>query len=303
MKKKGLLLLIIAIFIVIISTVIVFAAESKNQKILTGEKINIGEGNSSNIKAQSSLQKEFSNNEIYSIADGFLTNQVMNVSKTDINKADISYYTNAIYSKDVVRLSDDNFTLEIDKNNGEIITYENKKQNFIKCELDKDEILLKANEIFNNLDIKDKDNYQLIYLEEFDEEIWRVGFAKKYEDNLINNGESVKFSFAPQTKEIVTLAINAKKYDNNSILITQEEALKIAKKAVSDNIKDFKITTKIEIVVPNYRYYENDLESGQIYKEINVMRKAYVCEFADEFKTQVYVDCSTGEIIGGTEIL
>ena len=52
----------------------------------------------------------------------------------------------------------------------------------------------------------------------------------------------------------------------------------------------------IEIIKPNLLFEE---EKGKMYKEIKGMRKAYIVWFNNTDKSRVYVDSTTGEIIGG----
>ena len=48
-------------------------------------------------------------------------------------------------------------------------------------------------------------------------------------------------------------------------------------------------------VTPNEMF----LEEGEIYSKLNIKRNAYIVSFDTEIKLQVYVDATTGEIIGG----
>ena len=138
------------------------------------------------------------------------------------------------------------------------------------------------------------------YTTQFDEEIWRASFVKKY-DELINPEENVKFSFAPQTKEIVTLAVNSINYDNNEVLISKEEAEKIAQNYLAQSTAD-KMTMEIGIVRPNY-FFEKKLNPGKLYKKVNYTRKAYIFTFNNVSKSKIYIDCTTGEVIGGDIIM
>lgn len=153
--------------------------------------------------------------------------------------------------------------------------------------------------IFNNMNIENAEKYELTNLEKFDEEIWRVEFCKKYDD-VICKGESVKFSFAPETSEVVTMAINRVRYENNEIKISEEEATDIAKRYLEKSMATGMSMTK-EIVRPNYFYRQLEGDES-VYANINQTRNAYVFTFNNVAKSQVYVDCTTGEVIGGNMI-
>ena len=111
-----------------------------------------------------------------------------------------------------------------------------------------------------------------------------------------NPGEAVALSICPATKELNTLTIRDDKFENNEIKITEEQAKKIASKYLvkSKATGIAKVTT--EIIKPNLLFEE---EKGKIYKEIKEMRKAYVVWFNNTDKSRVYIDVTTGEVIGG----
>lgn len=298
MNKKILWIsLTIVLIIAVSTTVAVFATKLENQSLLTGEKINISNSRPYNIQSQTLSNEKIA--KLNSLDSNNLIKKVMNGKEINISEMNVNvYYDNVNSNNNIIQLSNDNIMLEVNNDTGELITFLNKKQNFEKCQLNEEEISLKAVEIFNSLNIEEKDKYEMVFLEKFDDEIWRTGFSKKY-DKLVNNGQSVRFSFAPESNEIVTLSINDIKYDNNPIVLTENEAVKIAESIVPESIKNLEHKIYINIVSPNYYFYKNTLKDNEIYKKINVMRKAYVCEFSDESKTQVYIDCTTGEIIGG----
>ena len=80
------------------------------------------------------------------------------------------------------------------------------------------------------------------------------------------------------------------KYENNSIILTEDEAKSIAQKHINSDIVD----SNIEIVIPNYSLEKN----SNIYKNINRARKAYVITLDDTLKTKIYIDATTGDAIG-----
>ena len=133
-------------------------------------------------------------------------------------------------------------------------------------------------------------------IETYDDEVWRAEFTKKYGDKYCA-GESVKFSFAPESNEIVTLAINNIKYANNETKITEEQASNIAEKYLDKSSADNMTITK-EIIRPNFFYKQLEGDSN-IYANIEQYRNAYVFTFDNEAQSQVYIDCSTGEVLGG----
>ena len=66
-------------------------------------------------------------------------------------------------------------------------------------------------------------------------------------------------------------------------------------KGICHNKNKINMKCDIEIVRPNYFFVLDE----KTYKKINIYRKAYVFTLEDISKTKIYVDCTTGEIIGG----
>lgn len=212
----------------------------------------------------------------------------------------VKKFNNALESRQETVISNDESILKINSENGDLVSYINNKTEFAINTLNEVEIKEKAIKIFNNLKKVDKIDYEMVYLEKFDDEIWRVGFAKKYDD-MINQLESIKFSFCPQTEEIVTLAINKVKFDNNEVVLSKEEARNIANPYLDKSVAD-NMDINLEIVRPNYFYAEVSNDDS-VYANIEKTRKAYVCTFNNEAESKVYIDCTTGEVIGGNMIL
>lgn len=299
-KRTFVILLLILITILLISTVVFATAKdnSEQNKILTGKKISSISKTYEEINASAVRTNE--TNDIFDIANEYLEN-INATALTFSNETSIvKKFNNALESRQETVISNNESILKINSENGDLVSYVSNKTEFAINKLSEDKIKEKAIKIFNSLDKIDKVNYEMVYLEKFDDEIWRVGFAKKYDDK-INQLESVKFSFCPQTEEIVTLAVNKVEYDGNEVTVSLEEARNIAnsylEKSVADNME-----INIEIIRPNY-FYEEALDDDSVYANICRMRKAYVCVFNNEAKSTVYVDCTTGEVIGGSMIL
>lgn len=302
MKKTINVLLVILILILISSTVaLATISNNENQSILTGEKIsNVGktyeeiEDGITTFSLNNSKQRMISKANEY-VEDLNISNVLFSTENSNVKN-----YSNALESRTETVISNEQATIKINSETNEFISYINNNTKFESNTLTQEQIQEKAILIFNNLDNISKENYELIYVEQFDDEIWRAGFAKEY-DGLINNNESVKFSFCPQTGEIVTLNLNEITFDNNEVLLSEEDARKIAEPYLDKSIAD-NMNINVEIVRPNY-FYADTLEDDGIYVNIDKSRKAYVCTFNNEAESKVYIDCTTGEVIGGNMIL
>lgn len=301
MKKKTLLVLLIILLTVLLSTV-VFATmnNAETQQILTNKKLSsIGETYTEIDDGITTFDMR-ANQNIIGVANTYINDlKITDVEFTNEN-SQIKKYNNALESRKETVISNEQAVLKVNSENDELIAYISNKTDFASGEYNEDEVKNKAINIFNNLTQINQDEYEFMYVEKFDEEIWRASFAKKY-NGMINEGESVKFSFCPKTNEIVTLAINRTKYANNTVEISKDTATKIAEKYLNKSTAT-DMDIDLEIVRPNYFY--NELNGDEsIYVKIGETRQAYVAKFNNESASTLYIDATTGEIIGGDMIL
>ncbi len=174
------------------------------------------------------------------------------------------------------------------------------------------------------------DKYNLIEVEynlnsEEKSYIYSVKFYNEYE-GIKNNYEEINISFIPQINKIYYFNVNNINFENNSIVVTEEEAKSIslnAEQKVKTNKNIKSIYTNLDIVQVNgdaylrindYNQYKEQSYSNYekqnyvVYKTENITRKAWsvtveydVDENTDTFDKYYtyYIDSETGEIIGG----
>lgn len=157
--------------------------------------------------------------------------------------------------------------------------------------------------------------------------LWQGDFCKVY-DGIINEYECIRITIIPEIEHLWGLNVFDYETENNPIQITKEQAIQTAKdKAKSlgkdeNNIKNITIELKFEkmnIFVYSQEMYEenNNIEENEIantiiqstddiygYRTDNLVRKVWRIEI--EYNNDLYkeidayfVDCTTGEIIGG----
>jgi len=290
--KKHLIVSVVAIsLLVAIVGITIFA---NNSRILTpSTPVDL---NQTYVENATTSSKE----DIIQIANQLLDKYNITVPHTENASIEVKQYTNNLKGREETSVSSKDYIVTYNTTTQDFISYINNKTSFEKVTMGKSDIKAVALEIFNNIKSDEFSNYTLTFLEAFDDEIYRAKFTKKYGD-LLNNAESISFSFAPQSKEIVTFAVNRCLYADNEIIITEIEAREIA-----SNFKNIynsnKVTVKIEIVKPNH-FYSEISEENKLYKDSTVCRKAYVIYANDIVNTRIYVDCTTGEIIGGDQNL
>lgn len=174
------------------------------------------------------------------------------------------------------------------------------------------------------------DNYNSVevtsnLISEEDSYIYSVKFYNEYE-GIKNNYEEINISFIPQINKIYYFNVNNINFENNSIVVTEEEAKSIslnAEQKVKTNKNIKSIYANLDIVQVNgdaylrindYNQYKEQSYSNYqkqnyiVYKTENITRKAWVVtvEYDVDEKTNTfdkyytyYIDSETGEIIGG----
>lgn len=157
--------------------------------------------------------------------------------------------------------------------------------------------------------------------------IWYATFQKQYGD-LINEEEEIKIGWVPTINGLYCLSFKSNPYENNEEKITKEEAIQIAVQKDKEIETNKTITgTKAEIRIRqmNAQVYlrENDKEQYEkgilsymektgentyklkedavFYQTEERVRKVWcvVVEYDDKTSYTYFVDCTTGEIIGG----
>lgn len=194
----------------------------------------------------------------------------------------------------------------------------------------KDEVIKAAEEKLKAYGISDE--YKLSYISsnisdnEEKSYLWYLWFSKQY-DGLFNEAETINMTIIPKVNQVISFGITDEPFDNNEIIISKDEAVNIAKekdKIINTNnyeINNVEAELAIRRINPNVYLKENGLENGNetvtledgttysynTYKMNGKARKVYVVTFSYtnrpfDQKREYFVDCTTGEIIGGEGI-
>lgn len=202
--------------------------------------------------------------------------------------------------------------------------------------LDNEEIGEIATDIYNKLGIEkgkyilSKTSAQDYSFENQTNKLLEANFYKYY-DGIANNNESLSISFMWHNGEIYLNSIlinNDNTYQNNPVVITEEEAMNIAK-SKEQELSPYEITnvtSSLSIEKMNAFIYqlENDkynvtgtMEDETYYKTENITRKVWKVKvehnvddkdyidynkyIKEGMNKYYYVDATTGEIIGGDQ--
>lgn len=157
--------------------------------------------------------------------------------------------------------------------------------------------------------------------------IWYADFYKKYGE-LINSSEKISIGWIPTINGLYSLSFENITYENNEQKISKDEAIKIATerdKQIEKNKSIIETKAEIKIRRMNADVYlrenfKDEYEKGTlnmektgentyklkedavIYKTEKRVRKVWcvVIKYSDNMSFSYYIDCTTGEIIGGT---
>ena len=166
-----------------------------------------------------------------------------------------------------------------------------------------------------------------------DTNLWQVDFCKQY-DGIYNYYQDIRITFIPETNDIVILTIFDEDFENNPLIITKEEAVEMAKQKAKKLGKDENmienITAELDIRKMNAYVYSQEqtaiprpdentvsninnntttvstTDDITVYDTEDIVRKVWVIEieykeneYAFAERDMYFVDCTTGEIIGG----
>lgn len=249
-----------------------------------------------------------------------------NVVRAEMNKIDI-------YDLNWYIDTDTKMSVSIDAKTGKLkqISDWGIDDTKIESTVSRDEAEKIAKQIYYELGYKDGE-YELSSLKKNsitdDTNLWGADFCKKY-DGIYNIYQCVRITFIPEIKQLTIYTLFDDEFENNPIVISQPEAVEIAKnKALSmrpdSEIK--KIDSKLDIRKMNTFVYSQEqsiierdnniisntttiqnTDDNQVYVTNETVRKVWVVEITyknDLFtdKDSYFVDCTTGEIIGGDSV-
>lgn len=132
--------------------------------------------------------------------------------------------------------------------------------------------------------------YELTYLEKFDDLIWQANFEKNY-NGIYNKYESVKMFFIPDSDEIVALTVFNEGASSSTVTVSKEDAEMTAAQNLgidSSNIKSANLSME-----KANKFYDNSNSDTTVHS-------TWVIQSADD--TIVYVDAENNTVIGGDHI-
>lgn len=308
MNKRKFLVSLVIFSIVFTSFSVLYAFTSKI------DLANLGSSNSKNSNdvyiCVSETNTDIDNNqkqELISASAQYIptligNNAIQTLADSEETSSEITVFHDNTINQDYYDIRENNYTISLNENstlrafsddtfdyNLPTTTDKNIAENFIV-------------NFYNNLNISH--DYELAYLEVFDDSMWEADFVKKV-DNIYNYYDSIKIFFSPEQQKIAALRIHSSSYPSSNIstLSTNISDLE-AKDIVKDNfanINDSNIKNK-EIVFTKPNNFFTRQAGDDIISENNVVKAWKITLEKDSTTTFVFVDYSTGNIIGGEQV-
>ena len=225
--------------------------------------------------------------------------------------------------------AENRISISVDATNKNTWGYSNNLENISEYRGNKEELEKVVRNIIKEHDI-DLEDYKLVKVNtntsnEETAYIWYYYFYKDY-GTFINKYEEVAVAIVPEINEVFWFIVNQDKFENNEILITEEDAKNIALEAekkidtgyeiedVDVKIDIAKMNSRAHFRLNNYEIYkaqtngEVSIEDLVYYRTEDIVRRCYMVTIIynipkhnlDSIFTY-FIDATTGEIIGGNE--
>ena len=215
----------------------------------------------------------------------FKSSQFLSAVDSNDEILSITQETDKIENTDFYKVESENYLLKLDTDTKEVTgLYEKQASADFTSTSSKSDaesfIISKYSEL--NL----PEDYDLVYLEKFDDFTWEANFQKKYGD-VYNMYESVKVFFIPEKEEIVALTVFDEPFTKEfKTSITSSEA----KETVTEELNlDSNIVSEELTIIKGNDFFENNSDEA--------LYKAWILTTEDN--EYIYVDASNGNIIGG----
>lgn len=271
-------------------------------------------------------------NDAVKIANELLTK--LGYENREFSKVTLNRGYDSEYSKHYM-LKSENILINLNPTNGELEYFGDSSilNKNIKCDdVSEEKIKEIATKIYNELKIfNENDNYKIVESKRQNivsgkniNDLWQVSFAKVYNDNYDKTSIST-MAFAVVNNDIVIYSItgeNNSNFENNPIIITEEEAIEIAKNKEKEfsSLEISNVSTELSIEKMNIFIYclENNLtnENGEL-KIDDISRNVWVVNIEHDkdskpkdamvetvknlYNKKYFIDATTGEIIGGEQ--
>ena len=217
------------------------------------------------------------------------SSELLNILDSNSSNLKTSVKYDELQDKTLYEIGNVKYFIDMDTNNNLVGIYSKslstaQETSTLNNDQAKEYILNKYNEL--NL----PKEYELNYVEKYDDLIWQANFEKNY-DGIYNKYESVKVFFIPDTDEIVALTVFNEPAKSSEISVSEEEATLTAAEKL-DLSTDEIVSAELTMEKSNTFYDESNSNSS--------IHSTWVITASDN--SIIYIDAETNEVIGGDSI-
>ena len=207
-----------------------------------------------------------------------------------LNSSDSILSTDVVYDKlrekDLYRINTENYMIDLDSSNNLVGIYSMSTNPVSTTSVaNKDDARKIIENKYKELNLPA--DYELSYLEKFDEEIWEADFEKNY-NGVYNKYESVKVFFIPANNEIVALTIFNDGHDDSAVTVSKDDAILSAAKELGIDSSEI-VSASLSMEKANNYYDESNTDKS--------VHTSWVIQSADN--SIVFVDATDNTVIGG----
>lgn len=206
-------------------------------------------------------------------------------STESITETKVKY--NMLKDEDIYQVSNSKYMVNLDKNQNLVGIYSKSISPIMARSVaaTKEE----AREVIMNKykELNLPSEYDLVYLEKMDDEIWEADFQKNY-NGIYNKYEAVKTFFIPENNEIVALTVFNEGHGSENIAVSAEEAIQTAAEKLEIDPSEI-ISSELTMEKANKTFDKQNKDKS--------VHTSWVLETSD--KSVVYVDATNNNIIGG----
>ena len=326
-KNKIIRLLLVIFTSIIVMSGIVYAGVTIYKKYIWKEPEKFNYNEEKEVTSED-RKKALSEEDAKNIAIETIK-KLKNNEEVTIKKAELIKYPDDKEMEWFIQ-TNEQISVNVDAYTGNLTSYSDNSidDTKIASTMNKENVEKTIKEIYQNLGYSEE--YVLTNLQKNaitdDTNLWQGDFCKMY-DGIVNEYECIRLTIIPEIKHLWGLNIFNTKTENNPVEISKEEAIEIAKsksKALGKDESNIKSITaklkfeKMNTFVYSQEVYEESISNNNVttiqstndtygYRTENLVRKVWRVEIEynnNLFKEldSYFVDCTTGEIIGGDAI-
>lgn len=205
-------------------------------------------------------------------------------SNTQVSSSKVKF--DKFKNEDIYEIENSKYSIDLDSSNNLLGIYSKGTSPLkVKSTFDKNQ----AREVIVNkyTELNLPSEYDLVYLEKIDDEIWEADFQKNY-NGIYNKYEAVKTFFIPENNEIVSLTVFNEGHDDSSATVSKNDAIMTAANSLNIDSSEI-VSAELSMEKANDFYDETNSDTS--------IHTSWVLQSTDN--SIVFVDAAENTVIGG----